>query len=246
MRGTRLWGLLRRLFPAGSKTSTAREVGHADHVARRQRSTDVSGIAAEAIVMMVAICEEATLFREALATVVTSRGHEVVCCVSRLADAVLVLERCHADVMLLTASMTDGDSLGRLRQELGLRVLLLTDSSEESPAAAVEAGLADAVLDHAVALVTLERAVNGQVTSSSRRRRPVAQAPDADAALTAREREVIGLLKAGRSTDSIAVALGVSRSTVHSHVQNILRKLGARSRVEAVSIYLGETARHVG
>jgi DNA-binding NarL/FixJ family response regulator len=44
----------------------------------------------------------------------------------------------------------------------------------------------------------------------------------------------------------MAVALGVSRSTVHSHVQNILRKLGARSRIEAVSIYLGETTQLVG
>ena len=57
---------------------------------------------------------------------------------------------------------------------------------------------------------------------------------------------MIGLLLAGRSTDAMAVALGVSRSTVHSHVQSILRKLGARSRIEAVSIYLGETTQLVG
>ena len=56
---------------------------------------------------------------------------------------------------------------------------------------------------------------------------------------------MIALLLAGHSTDAMAVALGVSRSTVHSHVQSILRKLGARSRIEAVSIYLGETTQLV-
>ena len=197
--------------------------------------------------MMVAICEKTALFREALATVVTSRGHQVVCCVSALPDAVRAIEGCSADVLLLDASLTDEDLLAQLRQELGLRVLLLTESGEEtSAAAALEAGLADAVIDHAVALVTLERAVNGHQTSAARPKRPTGHDRHADALLTAREREVIALLLAGRSTDAMAVALGVSRSTVHSHVQSILRKLGARSRIEAVSIYLGETTQLVG
>ncbi|MET0524052.1 MAG: hypothetical protein ABWZ91_04575 [Nocardioides sp.] len=87
--------------------------------------------------------------------------------------------------------MTDAAPLARLRRQLGLRVLLLTDTGADrsAAAAALEAGLADAMLDDAVALVTLERAVD---------------------------------------------------------VQNILRKLGARSRVEAVSIYLGKTTLRVG
>jgi DNA-binding NarL/FixJ family response regulator len=197
--------------------------------------------------MMVAICEKTALFRETLATVVTSRGHHVVCCVSALPDAVRAIEGCTADVLLLDASLTDEDSLAQLRQELGLRVLLLTESGEEtSAAAALEAGLADAVIDHAVALVTLERAVNGHQTSAARPKRATGHARHADALLTVREREVIALLLAGRSTDAMAVTLGVSRSTVHSHVQSILRKLGARSRIEAVSIYLGETTQLVG
>jgi DNA-binding NarL/FixJ family response regulator len=57
---------------------------------------------------------------------------------------------------------------------------------------------------------------------------------------------VIGLLLAGRSTHAIALALGVARSTVHTHVQSILRKLGAQSRIEAVSIYLAATTAAVG
>jgi two-component system, NarL family, nitrate/nitrite response regulator NarL len=197
--------------------------------------------------MMVAICQGANLFREALANVVTSRGHHVVCCVSTLWDAVGAIERCPADVLLLDGSLTDLDALARLRRELGLRVLLLTDAGQDGPAdAALDAGLADAILDDAVALVTLERAVNGQLRSPSRHRRAVQPAERTDETLTARERDVMDLLVAGRSTDAIAFSLGVSRSTVNSHVQNILRKLGAQSRIEAVSIYLGDRTRQVG
>lgn len=198
--------------------------------------------------MMVAICQDTALFRDALTCVVTSRGHKVVCCVSTLGEAVRALERCHADVLLLDGSLTEAAPLARLRRQLGLRVLLLTDTGADrsAAAAALEAGLADALLDDAVALVTLERAVDGQLTSPLRPRPTVPPVRRTDPSLTAREREVIGLLLAGDSTVDIASALGVSRSTVHSHVQSILRKLGARSRVEAVSIYLGKTTLRVG
>jgi NarL family two-component system response regulator LiaR len=52
--------------------------------------------------------------------------------------------------------------------------------------------------------------------------------------LTAREWEVIDLLKASRSTDQIADELVLSTETVRSHVKNILRKLDVRSREDAV------------
>ena len=53
--------------------------------------------------------------------------------------------------------------------------------------------------------------------------------------LTAREWEVIDLLKSTRSTDEIAAELVLSTETVRSHVKNILRKLDVRSREEAVA-----------
>ena len=53
--------------------------------------------------------------------------------------------------------------------------------------------------------------------------------------LTAREWEVIDLLKATRSTDEIAAELVLSIEAVRSHVKKILRKLKVRSREEAVA-----------
>jgi DNA-binding NarL/FixJ family response regulator len=53
--------------------------------------------------------------------------------------------------------------------------------------------------------------------------------------LTPREWEVVDLLVEGASTDQIADTLVLSTETVRSHVKNILRKLDARSRAEAVA-----------
>jgi NarL family two-component system response regulator LiaR len=54
--------------------------------------------------------------------------------------------------------------------------------------------------------------------------------------LTPREWEVVDLLAETKTTDQIAEQLVLASETVRSHVKNILRKLGARSREEAVAI----------
>jgi two-component system, NarL family, response regulator LiaR len=54
--------------------------------------------------------------------------------------------------------------------------------------------------------------------------------------LTPREWEVVDLLAQTKTTDQIAEQLVLSTETVRSHVKNILRKLDARSREEAVAI----------
>ena len=59
-----------------------------------------------------------------------------------------------------------------------------------------------------------------------------------DELLTRREREVLRLMAAGATNSAIAEQLVVSEGTVKSHVKRILRRLGARNRVEATSIYL--------
>lgn len=48
--------------------------------------------------------------------------------------------------------------------------------------------------------------------------------------LTAREREIVALMREGRSNPEIGEALYVTRNTVKKHIQNIYEKLGVNSR----------------
>ena len=52
--------------------------------------------------------------------------------------------------------------------------------------------------------------------------------------LTAREREILKLLATGQTSPSIAKDLHISRNTADNHIQHILKKLNAHSRLEAV------------
>jgi DNA-binding NarL/FixJ family response regulator len=62
---------------------------------------------------------------------------------------------------------------------------------------------------------------------------PSALLADTGPELTAREREVLGLLTEGMPNKQIARVLGISVRTVTVHVSNLLRKTGAASRTEA-------------
>jgi LuxR family maltose regulon positive regulatory protein len=54
-------------------------------------------------------------------------------------------------------------------------------------------------------------------------------------ALSERELEVLGLVAAGKANVEIASSLFVSLSTVKTHINNLYRKLGARSRTHAIA-----------
>lgn len=54
--------------------------------------------------------------------------------------------------------------------------------------------------------------------------------------LTVREREVLNWLKQGKTSWDISVILGISARTVNYHVYNIMEKLGATNRPQAVAV----------
>lgn len=56
--------------------------------------------------------------------------------------------------------------------------------------------------------------------------------------LSERELEVLRCLTNGATTDATAEQLYISTHTVRSHVRHVLEKLGAHSKLEAVSIAL--------
>jgi len=69
-----------------------------------------------------------------------------------------------------------------------------------------------------------------------RGRRTAAGQPSTLKVLTRREHEILSLLAAGKTAKPIAVELSLSLTTVRTHIQHILRKLGVHSCLEAVCL----------
>jgi DNA-binding NarL/FixJ family response regulator len=77
-----------------------------------------------------------------------------------------------------------------------------------------------------------ERAALRQLGRLARQAREVSEAT---ANVTPRELEVLGLISEGLSTRQVASRLNLSPKTVETHIAKLYRKLGARTRVQALS-----------
>lgn len=130
-----------------------------------------------------------------------------------------------AKVIILTTFENDESILGALNA--GAQGFLLKRSTPEELIAAIHtvAGGA-ALLSPSVTKRLIERVVASPVLT----REPDPRFDE----LTARERDVLELVAQGLSNAEIADALTLERTTVKTHVQRILAKLGARNRIEVV------------
>jgi PAS domain S-box-containing protein len=59
--------------------------------------------------------------------------------------------------------------------------------------------------------------------------------PAAESPLTRRQQDVLELLASGQSTTQIAASLHLSRETIRNHIRDLLRTLGAHSRIGALA-----------
>jgi two-component system, NarL family, nitrate/nitrite response regulator NarL len=161
------------------------------------------------------------------------------------------------DLVLLDLHMPGLSGLEALRmlhEELPqVPVLMLTVSEDaDDLVEALQAGArgyllknidADYLVD-AVRRATRGEAVvapqlTGKLVAGLRNGPRIAAAPEKDR-LSPREREILVLLAGGASNKEMARELDLAESTVKIHIQNILRKLGLSSRVQA-AVYAVES-----
>lgn len=193
------------------------------------------------------IVDDHKLFADAIRPALQRQGIDVVSTASNGSEALEAVRRDRPDAVLIDIGLPDRSGLAVGSEILAewpgtvvIAVTALDDARMVKEAA--KAGF-HGFLTKATSLpqfVNSVRAVlegemvfprrGAEGSSAARQTTPLAAEH-----LTAREREVLALLSRGATSQSIADALGIAPNTVRTHVQNILSKLQAHSRLEAVA-----------
>ncbi len=198
------------------------------------------------------LADDHTLIREGFKSLLGGGEFEVVGEVDNGADLQIMVDELLPDVVLLDLSMPRMSGLEAL-EKLHNRwpdvsfIILTMHEEREYVVRALSAG-ADGYLLKNVEKPELERAIRsvlaGQKYLSPAISSMLAQTianPDPELPeVTPREKEVLGLVAAGKSTKQIADELGISIRTVETHRINLLKKLRANNTAELIrkSIHL--------
>lgn len=202
----------------------------------------------------VLLVDDHTLFRSGIRSLLQRQADFVV--VGEASDGVEGVKRAkqlQPDVVLLDLNMPGISGLETLQLMLqdfpNMAVILLTVSEDaEDLTAALQAGARGYLLkniDTDYLVRAIRRAAAGEpVVAEAMTAKLIArlqsgggsqrvEAPSELDKLTPREKDILACLARGESNKIIARTLNVAESTVKIHVQNILKKLGLSSRVQA-------------
>lgn len=213
--------------------------------------------------MRVALAEDSGLLREGLIRLFDEAGYETVVATGD-ADALLeALEGTEADLAVLDVRMPPGFRDEGVRAALrirsrwpGMSVLLLSQHVELIYASELladdPAGVGYLLKDRVASLDEFTDAVRrlrdgGTVLDPEVVRGLMQRHRDPIEQLTARERDVLGLMAEGRSNPEIGAALVIGGGAVEKHISSIFQKLGlvdvsaGHRRVLAVLAWLRST-----
>ena len=162
---------------------------------------------------------------------------------ARAASDQVVALRPHVALIDLRLPDGDGVSIGRVLRELDPRLALLLvtgDPAPQSLVAAFDAGFSGYLEKTGTIerlLYAIRQAASGDlVLAPDELARLLPGRANTVQLLTARELEVLELVAKGLTNKEIAATVIVSLNTVRKHVQAVLTKLGAHSKLEAVII----------
>lgn len=193
----------------------------------------------------VMIVDDHRLVRDGLSTLLAAAADiEVVGTAADGAAVCAAAAGCAPDVVLMDLSMPDVDGVTATRDLLAaspdVRVVALTSFSEHRQVCAALAAGAVGYLLKDSAPETLFEAVRsayaGHAPIDPRvaiALLPARRTEPADAALSAREQQVLRLVSKGLANKQIARALGISEHTVKIHLGNAFRRIGVTERTSA-------------
>lgn len=214
-----------------------------------QQTTGPVGVGAGRTTRLL-IVDDHSMFADSLGMALSTESDlTVVGTAATLAQARAMIVSEAPDVVLLDHRLPDGLGVDSIHELKALRpsakIVVLTAAAEDAMlVTATEAGCAGFILktsplDELVAAVRTAAAGEIMVSSEllARLLNRLHHRDDQPAHdLTGREREILALIGEGLTNGAIAKRLFISVNTVRNHVQNILTKLDAHSKLEALSI----------
>jgi DNA-binding NarL/FixJ family response regulator len=201
-------------------------------------------------VVRLVLGDDHVMFLDALSTVLTQHGYAISPVARSAAEMVALVRRDRPDVCVIDrpAAMDDGaHTICRVRAASRSThvVVLSANPGGEAVGRALDAGASGYVHQSrgvGELVGALERVMRGEIVvdvpdvrTPARRSMQPNQALRLAEHLTSRERECLLMLVEGLDTGAMMARLSVSRTTVRSHLQAVLTKLGVHSRLEAVS-----------
>ena len=203
--------------------------------------------------IQVVIVDDHPVFRDGLAMLLSSMdGIEVVATAGDGRAGIDAIAEAQPDVVVMDVQMPELDGIAATREitatQPHIGVLVLTMSNDEETVFAAMRSGARGYLLKGAAQSEIRQAIDmvasgGLVFGTEIARRvneffingPSANVPElAFPQLTAREREILDLLAAGRSNAQIAQTLYLSPKTVRNNTSNIFTKLQVADRAEAI------------
>lgn len=188
------------------------------------------------------LIEPMSLLRGALATVLSAEGFKISEQLSRVAEAAAIARRLLPDIAIVGLDLTSASAvaaLGELHSELpGCAIVVLVDVNT---LAAARGGLEtwvrgfvgkdtppERLVEYVRRVAAGERVIDPALAVAVWHARPNP--------LSRREREVLRVAAEGRTSLEIANELHLSVGTVRNYLSSVMRKTGARTRLEAFRI----------
>jgi len=198
-------------------------------------------------VIRVAVVDDHPIVRDGVVANLSDAAEvEVVGTAGTLAAAAELVKQHHPDVLILDLELPDGsglDALGTLRA-ISPRTRIVVFSAydgEERVGTALALGADSYVIkgtssDELIATVRAVAAGGARMEPSIAAQAVNALRAPRNLRVTEREREILRLVAAGNSNRVIAERLSITERTVKFHVGEILGRLGASNRAQAVAI----------
>jgi two-component system nitrate/nitrite response regulator NarL len=199
----------------------------------------------------IVLADDQVVVLDALSALLNQLGHRVVGAADNCSALLQCVSELRPDVCVIGSRFPDVDGVDAIQMLSELspttKVVMLTGQNDtDTMRRALYAGACGYVHKSrgaAVLIDVLRRVADGEiVVEGSFLRARSGAAPEYPQLrrlagyLTQREHECLALLAEGLDTDSMAGRLGISPTTVRSHVQAVLTKLGVHSRLEAASL----------